>query len=241
MNLNELVLSQRAKTVTEYLPAVFDTVSPKVCKVWPGARDMLMKTEHTSIFRNYSNSTAIRLIFVAALALFTASPTACAQPQSGNSQKSASPPREQAIQTLFEQGQAAADQEDLKTALATFEQVAQQFGKGDPPAVRVLVAKALLNKGGILSEQGDTKAAIITYERIDRRFGKDEYPAIRGVIASALASKAEALYKQGNTKASIATYEQLRQRFSKDKDVLVQQLVGLTQWRTAEILADTTP
>jgi outer membrane protein assembly factor BamD (BamD/ComL family) len=195
-----------------------------------------MKTAHTSTskIRKHGRNAAVRLVAVMALTFFAGSTTAYGQSQDNHGQKS---PRERTAQTLFNQAVTAADQEDTKTALAAFEQVAQQYGKGDPPTVRVLVAKALINKGGILNEQGDTKAAINTYDRVDRRFGKDENPVIRGVLASALASKAEALYKQGNTKASIATYEQLRQRFGKDTDRLVQQLVGLTQWRTAEILA----
>jgi outer membrane protein assembly factor BamD (BamD/ComL family) len=193
-----------------------------------------MKNKHTSTsrMRKYSHSAAIRLVAVMALSFFAGLMPAWGQ---AHSQKPG--PREQAAQTLFDQGVAAAEQENPKTALNAFEQVAQQYGKGDPPAIRLLVAKALLNKGAILGEQGDPKGAITNYERVDRRFGKDDEPAIRGVIASALVSKAEAQYKLGNTKASIATYEQVHQRFGTDKDSFVQQLVGLTRWRTAEILA----
>ncbi|MDR3213682.1 MAG: tetratricopeptide repeat protein [Azoarcus sp.] len=175
---------------------------------------------------------AARLVTAVALSLVTGLTPVHAQ------KRSVHDTREQATQALFDQGVAAANQNDDKTALTIYEQVAQRYGKGSPPAMRTLAAKALLNKGGILGEQGDAKGAIATYQRLDLRFGQDKDQAIREVVASALVSKAEASYKQGDAKAAVATYEQIEKRFAKDGSSFIRQLVAITKWRTAEILAD---
>jgi len=146
--------------------------------------------------------------------------------------------QEKAVRKLFEQAVATAGQGKKAAAIARYERIAQQYGSSALAPVRVLVARALLNKGGLLSERNDISGAIYTYARINRRFGNDKNPALREQVASALAAKAEAHYKQGDRPKTLAAYEQLGKKYRSDDNDFIKQLISLTKWRTAEILAE---
>lgn len=143
--------------------------------------------------------------------------------------------RESAAQVLFNQARAA-ERRSPDRALATYEQIAQKYGRNDPPFLRLLAVKALFRKAEILlAKDNNTKDAILTFDRIENRFGQDKELPVRELLASALVSKAETFYKQGNTEKALATYVQLDRKFNQDESGFIRQLVDITKWRSAEI------
>ena len=142
--------------------------------------------------------------------------------------------RESAAQVLFNQARTA-ERRNPDKALAIYEQIAQKFGKNDPPFLRLLAVKALFKKAEILLGKDNTKDAILTFERLESRFGQDKELPVREILASALVSKAEPFYKQGNAEKALATYVQLDRKFNQDESDFIRQLVDITKWRSAEI------
>jgi tetratricopeptide (TPR) repeat protein len=143
--------------------------------------------------------------------------------------------RESAAQVLFNQARAA-ERKHPDRALATYEQIAQKYGKNDTPFLRLLAVKAMFRKAEmLLGKDNNTRDAILTFERIENRFGQDKELPVRELLASALVSKAETLYKQGNAEKALAAYVQFDRKFDRNESDFIRQLVDITKWRSAEI------
>ncbi|MDR2882149.1 MAG: tetratricopeptide repeat protein, partial [Azoarcus sp.] len=67
---------------------------------------------------------------------------------------------------IFYQGDLQRQLRNHKAAAAAYERLDQRFGRETDPAVRTVVADALLKKGEALTEQGDIRAAIAAYDEV---------------------------------------------------------------------------
>lgn len=138
-----------------------------------------------------------------------------------------------------------------KAAVAAYERLDQRFAQETSPAVRTIVADALLKKGEVLAEQGETRAAIAAYEEIDRRYAQDRDAGFRHRAVRALFAKGALLGTHGtgenpgsesqakptgNTAAAVAVYDDIVQRFGRDKDSNIRNFIRGTLLKKSEAL-----
>jgi len=74
-------------------------------------------------------------------------------------------------------------------AIAAYGQIDTSFGTDPTPAIRELVALALVNKGNRLLALNRGDEAIAVYEQVDIRFGSDPSATLRKQVAGALNAK----------------------------------------------------
>ena len=155
---------------------------------------------------------------------------------------------------IFYQGDLQRQMRNPKAAVAAYERLDQRFAQESDPAIRAIVADALIKKGEALTEQGDTRGAIAAYEEIGRRYAEDRDAGFRLRAARALFAKGTLLGRQGmgeepgsefpsmgirpagDTVAAIATYDDIIQRFGRDKDPNIRNVVGATLLKKSEAL-----
>jgi tetratricopeptide (TPR) repeat protein len=94
------------------------------------------------------------------------------------------------------------------------------------PAVRELVAMALLNKGVALRQLGQLAQEIAVYEELERRFAQAPEPGVQEQVAKALLNKGVALGQLGEPAQAIAAYEELERRFAQATEPALREQVA---------------
>jgi tetratricopeptide (TPR) repeat protein len=109
-------------------------------------------------------------------------------------------------------------------AIATYEEAVRRFGEDPDPALRELVAAALVSKGATLGDLDRNEEAIATYEEIVRRFGEDTDLPVRTLVARALDGKDVLLRENGGSdEAIIANDDEIVRRFVEDPDPALRE------------------
>jgi TolA-binding protein len=73
-------------------------------------------------------------------------------------------------------------------AISAYDEVVRRCGDATEPALRELVAKALVNKGVVLGALKRIEDASGVYDEVVRRFGDATEPALREQVAKARAA-----------------------------------------------------
>jgi tetratricopeptide (TPR) repeat protein len=117
---------------------------------------------------------------------------------------------------LFEKG-------EYEAACTAFDEVIDGFRTATEPALRGLVARALLNKGIAL---GYTKDACIVYDEIVRSFGTAVDPVMRELVAKALFNKVGTFAQLGDSDQAKAAFDEFIDRFGKTTEPTLRALVA---------------
>ena len=120
--------------------------------------------------------------------------------------------RETHAQSLFDRavglGRDRDARESLEEAVAVYQELVDRYG-GDPdPALRQLVAMALLNKGIVLGWLDRREDSLAAYQEVWDRHGGDPDPASRGLAARALRARAATLAGLGRPEEALPVIEQ---------------------------------
>src|SRR5205814_2321370 len=71
-------------------------------------------------------------------------------------------------------------------AITVYDEVVKRYGESTEPALRELVAQALINKGITLSVLNRSEEAITVYDEVVKRYGESTEPALRNAVGTAL-------------------------------------------------------
>lgn len=108
-------------------------------------------------------------------------------------------------------------------ALALCLAVYRENAADDDPAVKRVVARALLTAGSTCVRQGSSVAVPLSlYEEVARRYGTDRSPALRAAVASALVQAGLALGEGGDRRSEWVVYGRVIEEFSDDRDAAVR-------------------
>jgi tetratricopeptide (TPR) repeat protein/DNA-binding transcriptional ArsR family regulator len=110
--------------------------------------------------------------------------------------------------------------------LAVYDNVVSRFGEASDPAMRVRVARALVNKGITLGQLGRSEDAIAVYDNVVSQFGEASDPALREQVARALVNKGFRLAQLGRSEEAIVVYDNVISRFGEASDLALRDQVG---------------
>jgi tetratricopeptide (TPR) repeat protein len=120
--------------------------------------------------------------------------------------------------------------------LATLDELLARFGDGQQPALRDLVATALVNKAITLGQMGDSAAEVAVYDDVLARFGDAQESAMREQVARALFNKALMLGQMGDSAAEVAVYDDVLARFGDAQESAVREWVARALFNKALML-----
>ena len=118
-----------------------------------------------------------------------------------------------AAAAFFATGVTFSDLDQRLDAIAAFGEVVSRFGDAAEPALRVQVARALINKGITLRELDQCVDAIAVYGEVVSRFGDATEPELRGLVAMALVEKGIAFGRLERWEDAVAVYGEVVSRF----------------------------
>jgi len=110
------------------------------------------------------------------------------------------------------------------------------FADSREPALRELVAGALVDKAITLRMMDDNEAAISTYDETLARFADANEPELRNQVARALANKANTLGQMGDNTAAIAAYDEILTRFADADELELRKRVARALVSKAQML-----
>ena len=108
-----------------------------------------------------------------------------------------------------------------------YDEIDENFGHSDQPALQEQVAMALLNKGVTLRTMERPNDAIAAYDDLLARFGSSNQPALQELVAKALINKGNALGATDRPDDEIAAYDDLLARFGASNQPALQKQVAM--------------
>ena len=110
-----------------------------------------------------------------------------------------------------------------ETAIATYEEVVDRFGRSDAPEHQEQVARALVNKGVKQRQLGQSEAEIASYDRVIELFGDSDAPRLQEYVAIALVCTGVAQYEIGEHETAIASFDKAVELFGDSDAPKLQQ------------------
>ena len=123
---------------------------------------------------------------------------------------------------LYDNSQEAMDAYDLVVAIGDV----LLKGRGDDPALRERIAKALLNKGYSLGASSRSEEAVAVYDQVVKRFGDATEPALREQVARALVNKGVSLGALNRSEEEVAVYDEVVKRFADATEPVLRERVA---------------
>jgi tetratricopeptide (TPR) repeat protein len=114
----------------------------------------------------------------------------------------------------------------LREALTAHEQVISGYWSDSNPALRKLVAKALIKKGVVLGTLGRSEEELAAYQQVITDYRDDSDPALREQVAQALYNKSIVLGELGRFEEELAAYGQLIAEYRDDTTPGAHEAVG---------------
>lgn len=102
----------------------------------------------------------------------------------------------------------------------------RRFGEAPEAALRVQVARALVNKGFTQGELKHSEEEFASYDEVIRRFGEATEAALREPVAKALLNKGVAQSQLNQFETAIATYDELIRRFGEAPEAALHEQVA---------------
>ena len=101
--------------------------------------------------------------------------------------------------------------------------VVKGFGDDTNPALREMVAQAMLDKGVVLGQLGRAEEDLANYAELLERFADDLAPGLRKVVAKALLYRGVTLGELGRVEEERASYAELVEHFGGDSDPTIRK------------------
>jgi len=126
--------------------------------------------------------------------------------------------------------------------VAVLEEVVARYGEDPAPALRELVARALVNKGVALGELGRSADEVAVFEEVVARYGEDPAPALREPVAMALVAMALVNMGVGRSADVVAAFEEVVARYGEDpaptlRELVARALINMGVSRSADAVA----
>ena len=132
-----------------------------------------------------------------------------------------------AAKEIFDESVALKNQNQLKDALTSFDEVVSRFGDSEIPMVPQLVALALFERGSIFSDLDRPEDALTTYDELVRRCAESHMPDLIGLVAMALVSKGVILIRLDRPEDLLAACEEVVSRFGNSETPPLPESVAL--------------
>ena len=140
-------------------------------------------------------------------------------------------PESAAALRLIREGDDQFKRGEFKTAIATYDQMANRFGRSDRLALQHSVAMVLIKKGDAQKELKNIKGAIGAYDAVIQRFGEHNELRLQMLVAQAISSKGDVRRQLGEFPEGLANYHQIVERFGDSDIPELQQAVTLSLMR----------
>jgi hypothetical protein len=104
--------------------------------------------------------------------------------------------------------------EQWSQSAEAYEQLSDRFGNDTNPAIREIVAKAMVNMGDALGRAGKAGQERAAYEAVIDKYGHDSASTLRAIVAIALVNRGKLLEEDEERNEASSSYERVLRDYS---------------------------